>query len=556
MLIRFSLGLLAAALFAGSSTFGPSFAVDSVTSFWPAQSDAFALTFGLLGLISLSRHLRNRTRSSLVISMIAFCFAVWFKEIAFVAIAVGIGLTLQGSALSRREKALGAFSLALGGLILWVMRLAVLGGTSAYSPPTDLIRAFAPVIPIGMRTTLDVGWPEWSALLFLVSMAVARIRLPSGNAPVIIGAAAGLSAACLLAGSPGLFFIEQSWQALWSGLVYWLGAAGVAAALRKCPVIRPVVLAWLLALYIVSPFKLTMGWYRYWPEALGAAVQVLALPFSLSLLAWLLGVRITLPRGPSLSNAARPAPLPMLWRIGLACAAGLSICAVAALGSTYDGTLLSTTDKRLVRGVPLTITRIVLSREPDGRQPLIVLPGSSYPAFWDRRDPRTSVARGLARLGYDVHIVRAEEWRSPTTRKAIRSWIENSRWRRGSVAIFSWSDGAPAGVDLAAAPPTTPRMSSAAAFVGPEHIEEVSAGIRQIVNSPGDGPPVYAAVAKQDLPALRRETGEIPRSFEGRRNRLQLYVPYNDGPVFPEEPNHWKRSLDMGIEHLVIHAPP
>ena len=68
--------------------------------------------------------------------------------------------------------------------------------------------------------------------------------------------------------------------------------------------------------------------------------------------------------------------------------------------------------------------------------------------------------------------------------------------------------------------------------------------------------PVYLACTNADWPRFKPLLGGFQHRYMPGGGIVRMCVPDNPGPVFPHEPNHWKRTLDLAIESLIVNAPP
>ena len=543
---------LAAALFFAGSPFADSTVLDSIIGFWPSQSDGCALLFAQVGLLLLVSHLRTGRRASFAGAMMFLAAATWFKEIAYAAILIAAGLAMSPvGTVARPERSGKAARLIFLGAGLWALRYCALNGTTAYAPPADLSRVLRTFIPIAAGD-LGLSWPLWSALVGLAVASLLRARSVHRHAPITAGCAAAVTAALILGAEWGVFLFVDGWKSLFRGAGFWLGLGACVYAAYRGRVSRTLLLGWLLTAFIVSPFPLTRGWYGYWPQALGSAVQALALPYAFLFLLWLGRLRPPTVDLPPI-GAERPIPAS---RLALAAALMVPVFAcAAALWPRFPAVEERTT----VEG-SMTTTRLRLKGgQPGSRPALLIAPASDFPVYWDRSDRRTSVAEGLARLGYEVCVVHPVEGKTFGA-DHIAEYAAAMKTSSAGVAAVGWGRGANAAVELSMKRAEQPDMhiKTFAAFLDREAVKNLPAAnpLAQVRTASTSCPKLYVAIASEDRsqaePAVRR----LKKRLEAAGGHLQLNVPYNTGPIFPNEPNHWKRSLDLCIEFLVRELPP
>jgi hypothetical protein len=204
---------------------------------------------------------------------------------------------------------------------------------------------------------------------------------------------------------------------------------------------------------------------------------------------------------------------------------------------------------------------------------IVVLPGKDYPALWDRRDSATSVSSGLARLGYLLCVLQPEGGPGtlPLSSKELEGWLHARNWPEAGIALVGWSDDSYTALEAG-----WPELWSGeqeglfrcvGGFLNGGGIEALEQRLKSRLHAKDDfaksvhdvrteAPPIYLSCSREDKPRLDSFMGRLRRESPNPISMPVINVPYNAGPVFPHEPNHWKRSLDLWIDFLFRYCPP
>ncbi len=592
---RLLVGLSAAALFAGR-WFADDYLLQWIFSYWPAQSDAFSLGLSLASLLLLLEFLDRGGAAWLAACLATLVAAAWFKEIALVAAAMGILLTLRRG--RHGQVAMAGIGATAAALVL--ARVLALRGELHYQPNTDAGRFQRLVAgPWGTAYDLVVYWPLCAAAIVLLVAGLLRWRsVPPGR--VLLAAGAALLAASQLLGGHLLLFAVPPYtgktlDAAIGVLVFWAG-------LRELPRRRGAqmfAVGWLLAAYVISPYRLALSWYQYWPLALRAALIALLLPEAVRLLAWLLG-RSGAPtehvaaaalkgarRVPDRPRRRRVPALPLALLVG---AILLSIPAIQRPNSqpvpmplSRFGPYSGPGSERLVVNRPREVG-------PRARRPaVLILGGEAAPTGrWSIH----RLAQGLARLGYvtacpDQDAARRRLVSETAARQAVRRLraaaddSDHGPLRRDAIAVFGWDQGGRLACRVVMEPGTPDsdpdvRHLSGQAFCAVnlggkpddhllQRLKRPPQSARQSlpplpeVSGPATRAPrpaLYFAWGEGDAPALLEEFRAVEAAARGGPWEVQLYQDASRGPLFPRRGRYWKGSLDLAIEFLFRVMPP
>jgi acetyl esterase/lipase len=585
---RLLIGLAAALMFAGPGFVDPQ-VLRWMLGYWPSQGDSAALACGLLGLLLFTRYLGRPSAGLLAGSIGALTAAALFKEIAYTALLAALALSV------RRGGRVAACSLGLATAVVLTCRFLALRGHAYYEANYSLAMWLRLVLgPGGIHWAPLDAWNMYAGGATLCALAVLRHRGMRASVALAASAAVALVATQVTTGTFMLLAIADHFALLLRSCISILVAFLVLREALRRRVVAILLGAWLLACYAVSPYRLALGWYQYWPSALRALLLAAVLPEVAAAAAWLFGMRSPSSRQATQSVLAeRPLPAPPRGRHdrwpGLALAAA-ALAGAGLLGSWVAAAsrrphvLCSAASAESGRGGPLPVEVC----QPVGGEiagpALLLLPGDlPLRAGWTTH----RLAAGLARLGYVTVAPTAP--RLAAGALAIEESQQLLRWTRAhageysvdpdAVGIVGWGSGggiafllgtrelmqkppdAPAGVagrtpcvvefcgdldanglpEAAAREPGPPADASPWIRMPSTTSPEFGGGGFLLVYGHGDPRHVSYVRAGAALGALGA--------------RVELFEADEDGQ-FPLERDYWKRSLDHAIEFLFRALPP
>jgi hypothetical protein len=271
-----------------------------IIGWWPSQPDQTSLicTLQLFGFTTL--YIRTQERRWAWGAALAFLIGVCFKEMAYVG---GVGACLL---LLRRPSARPLLAALAGiGVAAFLFRTAIYHGFP-HAAAQDYSRVPRVIFWAGRMEAeqLAAAAPHLGGILLAVTLfRAARLFLSSASSAAIAGAGY-LGVTMLLLGSPledrfvnggAALFQWITWSALLSGL--WRGR-------RDWPVAE-ITATMLLALVMGLSFPDQYAWHRYWTNALGSIVVVLA---AAGVLSWLKEQTRPLARSEALPSEPVSAP--------------------------------------------------------------------------------------------------------------------------------------------------------------------------------------------------------------------------------------------------------
>lgn len=248
-----------------------------ITGWWPSQPDQTSLICALLLFGYTTLYIRTRERKWGGWAALAFLLGICFKEMTYVA---GLGACLL---LLRHPKARPLLAALMGiGAAAFLFRTVIYHGFP-HAAAQDYSRI--PRVILWARKMeverIAAAAPHLGGILLGAALfRVARSFLSSAS--LAVATAGYFFVSMLLLGSP----FEAPFLNGWDALVHWMTwlalVAGIWRRRRDWPV-PEVTTTMLLALVMGLSFPEQYAWHRYWANALGSIVFVLA---AVGVLSW------------------------------------------------------------------------------------------------------------------------------------------------------------------------------------------------------------------------------------------------------------------------------
>jgi len=262
------------------------FGVTKALAWWPAQNDVMGLTFCLLSLLLLDRHLQRPRRRWPVGALLAFAASIGTKEMGFIILPIALAFIYCRKRRAAPEMAV----FVVLAVALWYFRRLVV--TNAWGP--DMYRLvilhkglFHWTGPVYTLVKADIWWPLAAGAAVGLLVAVGLRKRWSVYTVAFLSVLATALCAQLLSEGGGwaLLLVEQEQRRLAEVLIFLLGLALFWRYRR----VEPGLLACAALLLVYLPILQYGGpHYFYWP---GAFLGLIDATFCVCLWRWAQALR-------------------------------------------------------------------------------------------------------------------------------------------------------------------------------------------------------------------------------------------------------------------------